>query len=514
MIKKVSAVFVIAVFLSAIPAHSILATQSGGKNTPKEMLNMPFFAREGPINAVAEQDGMWNEMSSFALARGYGSLEDYRRAEEEKRRSYWMKWSTEQQTLKPPIRKKNITIEKEEKRIYYENLMKQQQMFMITEKKMSSINGSIQNMGKYKPPKDVIEKKERLMKYHKLGTPLAELAWRAENETELRDLWVNAEVEIGVRDASKDLSIYGVNITRVFRAPDERNVDKVYGYVKVGALIKLQNDPDVLFVQIPVPPEPVVTSQGVAVIEADELHNLGFMGTSVRVAVIDFGFDINNPEISSNIAGYYSFTGDITNGGDNAHGTAVAEIVVDVAPQVNLYLLNFNTRSQFINAINYAVNVFNVDIIVSSISLFGRFDGQDEVDLTVNNATSNGVVFVTSAGNYAQRHWEGAFVDTNGNLWHEYYSGDETINFYAPAGTEIRIYLSWDDWPASDQDYDLYLYYDDNGVLREVANSIYAQTGTEEPWEYISYNVGDNEGTYHIAIIMVMENFYLPFHFF
>lgn len=104
-------------------------------------------------------------------------------------------------------------------------------------------------------PEESIEKKEWLMKYHKLDTPLAELAWRAENETELRDRWVNAEVEIGVRDASKDFSIYGVNITRVFRAPDERNVDKVYGYVKIGALIKLQNDPDVLFVQIPVPPE-------------------------------------------------------------------------------------------------------------------------------------------------------------------------------------------------------------------------------------------------------------------
>jgi len=99
-------------------------------------------------------------------------------------------------------------------------------------------------------------------------------------------------------------------------------------------------------------PEPVVfydhgQSEGVSFSSADDLHAAGFNGTGVTVAVIDDSFFTNNTQILSNIAHSQLFDvvgidcggelscGQLING---SHGTAVAEIVVDIAPGVDLLL--------------------------------------------------------------------------------------------------------------------------------------------------------------------------------
>ena len=90
-----------------------------------------------------------------------------------------------------------------------------------------------------------------------------------------------------------------------------------------------------------------LTSEGVYTIESDILNYLNYTGQGVKVAVIDSGFDVTNTEISANIVNYTSFRSDgsIT-GGSILHGTAVADIVLDVAPDAELYLYNFNSTNQ------------------------------------------------------------------------------------------------------------------------------------------------------------------------
>jgi hypothetical protein len=56
--------------------------------------------------------------------------------------------------------------------------------------------------------------------------------------------------------------------------------------------------------------------------------------------------------------------------------------------------------------------------------------------------------------------------------------------------------LTWEAWPVTDQDYDLYLYDSD---LIEVASSITGQTGKQPPTEEFDYPVLAN-GTYHLKI--------------
>ncbi len=76
------------------------------------------------------------------------------------------------------------------------------------------------------------------------------------------------------------------------------------------------------------------------------------------------------PEISGNIvsewfgAGCADIACNSTNG--DSHGTAVAEIIVDMAPNVNLWLYAIETSVDFANAVDDAT-ANNVDIITASL---------------------------------------------------------------------------------------------------------------------------------------------------
>ncbi|MHC1579425.1 MAG: S8 family serine peptidase, partial [Candidatus Alkanophagales archaeon] len=221
--------------------------------------------------------------------------------------------------------------------------------------------------------------------------------------------------------------------------------------------------PEVRYVRAPLKPCLFsVTSEGVPVINADDLHALGVTGSGVKVAIIDAGFKgyATNPELpASCIAEVKSFRADGDIEAGEVHGTACAEIVHDVAPGAQLYLFNFGTDVEYANAVAYAISK-GVDIISASLGWVnaGPYDGTGFICDVANDARAHGILYVNAAGNLAGRHYEGAFTDADADGWHEFATGDETIDLgYLPAGTPVTLFLSWDDWPYSNQDYDLYL---------------------------------------------------------
>ena len=115
-------------------------------------------------------------------------------------------------------------------------------------------------------------------------------------------------------------------------------------------------------------------SQGVSLSFATDLHSQNITGTDVTVAIIDDSFVTTDPEISANIkdATLYDsggFCGSIDCGKvfGNSHGTSVAEIVVDMAPDVDLVLYTIANTVDFVNAVDDAIARGDVDVI--SISL-------------------------------------------------------------------------------------------------------------------------------------------------
>jgi len=247
-------------------------------------------------------------------------------------------------------------------------------------------------------------------------------------------------------------------------------------------------------------PIPDITSEGTGVINSNLVNNGANTGQGVRVAVIDSGFNVNDPEISGNIVEAISFRtdGDIT-GGDPSHGTATAQIIVDVAPNVELYLYNANTFVEWLILVQFLIDSGQVDIISMSQSWIGTgaYDGTSTSSQAVNNARNNGILWVNSAGNSAEHHWDDTFSDSDGDGFHNFSGADETIEIFAFAGEVIFLQLTWNEtWGSSSQDYDLGLF-DSN--LNFVTSSENPQFGFHNPQEIIEF-AAPSTGTYHVVI--------------
>jgi subtilisin family serine protease len=289
-------------------------------------------------------------------------------------------------------------------------------------------------------------------------------------------------------------------------------VEAAYGrvieaLVPVGAVTALARSQGVRFVREPVRPVPEsVRGQGVASSGAGLWHKVGARGAGVKIAVVDLGF-----------SGYRrgQGTGDLPSsavkvdfcraGGFEAtsHGTGVAEIVAEMAPDAKLYLVCIKNVAGLGQAVAYA-RAHGIQIISHSASWFntGRGDGSGTPDTPegiVAAARAAGILWVNAAGNRAQQHWSGTFVDSNANGWNEFAPGDEGNTIAVRSGEISCAALKWDDWPASNEDYDLYLTRSPGGAV--VSESSGPQTGLEPPSELAClFNTSAVTETYAIGI--------------
>lgn len=241
----------------------------------------------------------------------------------------------------------------------------------------------------------------------------------------------------------------------------------------LASLEQIANIPEVRYIRLPLQPQKNVTSQGVTVTDADVLHNDGIKGAGVKVAVLDVGFTGYEPLLGSELPAsviaksFYdspSGNGDIGGGGED-HGTAIAEIIYDMAPEASLYLVNFNSGVELAYAVDWLISE-DVDIISHSYSWFLEpNDGAGDIAQLANQARDAGILWVNSAGNFAKRHYEGTFVSTDGDPVHDFSTSplDEVNTFVDDSGSPLYIHqgdtiwvsLTWDEWPATNQDYDL-----------------------------------------------------------
>jgi subtilisin family serine protease len=183
------------------------------------------------------------------------------------------------------------------------------------------------------------------------------------------------------------------------------------------------------------------------------------------------------------------------------HGTACAEVVHDMAPDAQLYLVNAGTEVEWANAVDWLL-AQKVDVISFSAGwqVSGPGDGTGTLSEKVNDVREAGVLWVSAAGNSAQRHWMGKWNDPEGNWWHNYTGSDETNEITVTYESQIVVGLRWNDpWGGSTNDYDLFLYRLVDDSLEEVARSDNVQDGNDNPQEFIVYNFPPS-GVYYVAI--------------
>lgn len=205
----------------------------------------------------------------------------------------------------------------------------------------------------------------------------------------------------------------------------------------------------------------------------------------MKVGVISNG--VNNWQIARD-TGDHPSTIHILNTSTGDEGTAMLEIVRDMAPGADLYFHDCGSDVYtFMDAIDKLVAA-GCTVIVDDINWkYEPFYEDGDVGSHINEIlSSNHVIYVSSAGNTANKHYAGAFLD-NGNHYHDFSGGENrsfvfTLNRIADA----TVVLQWNDrFTASDNNYDLYLYDKNTGQLLAYSNN--SQTGTQDPLEVLGY---------------------------
>jgi hypothetical protein len=153
------------------------------------------------------------------------------------------------------------------------------------------------------------------------------------------------------------------------------------------------------------------------------------------------------------------------------HGTAVAEIVHDMAPAAALHLGQAFTAGDYVAVIDQFA-ALGVDVINHSATwpFDGPGDGTGLAAAIVDYAASKGMLWVNAAGNFADGgYWRGTWTDANANLWHEFAPGDEFYGFLCDPGLGLR----WDDWASGGRtDFDVWIWDD----ISQVGNIFAAKT--------------------------------------
>jgi hypothetical protein len=235
------------------------------------------------------------------------------------------------------------------------------------------------------------------------------------------------------------------------------------------------------------------TADALRSVRADTVHERGHTGTGVSVGVIGQGFETEGA-LEPHTAGWRQ-VGDGPRA--TAHDTAVAEVVSETAPDADLYLAGVGrtpTPAEYAAAVEW-LTARGVDIIVDSGSYFPSVAADERrITAAAERASDRGVVFVTSAGNYANRHWAGPGTAEG---WVAFDDGD-AANALAD-GERLRgrvtVRLRW----RSTADYDLYLYRRlPNGADRVVAKSVADEASPGPSIEGI--DVAVPAGRYYVAV--------------
>jgi len=281
-----------------------------------------------------------------------------------------------------------------------------------------------------------------------------------------------------------------------------------------------------------------VATEGEAIVRADAARQaFGATGGGIRVGVISDGIatialstltgNLPPTQLVRNESGLLvATTGGVTGrsfradgslqgfpGFPVSEGTAMLEIVHDLAPGAELFFAAVSTDVEFINAVQWLAEeaggpnarrgtTGGVDIIVNDFVFLdlGPLDGTSPPAQAATSAADQGVAVFTSAGNSALQHYRGAFTDPEGNTFHNFADGDEGIRVSLPARGSLNVVLQWDDpWQGSSNDYDVRLF-DTLGNPVSAIGGTNRQTGSAPPLEVLSFVNGPSARTFDIRI--------------
>ena len=354
------------------------------------------------------------------------------------------------------------------------------------------------------------------LKYPKVGSALDDLIARVQSG------------EISAEEAAKEAPIHrgdsvGVaihlsgnvdGVVRFLEANGASNIsardDYIEAYVPVLLLAETSEQPGVVRVRPIQPPEEPQSGSGIAgngpgVHGSAAWNQAGFTGKGIKVGVIDGGFggfaELMGTEVPADVhARCYRWLGehsqDLEHCGDSTHGTAVAESVLDIAPDVSLYIADPQSPGDLRDTVDWMISQGVSVINHSRTWLFdGPGDGTSPSSIsplnTVDRAVAAGIVWVNAAGNSGRRAWfqRGPFsysaisIDGEDVRVVNFEGSNFTNRFHLSGSLQLR----WDDmWSGATRNLDLFLVMPGSGDI--ALASIDPQSGEDghDPYERVS----------------------------
>ena len=248
----------------------------------------------------------------------------------------------------------------------------------------------------------------------------------------------------------------------------------------------------------------LTTSEGDVAHRADQARTaFGVTGAGVKVGVLSNSVDnLATVQASGDVGAVTVLPGQSgigTCGGPpcSGEGTALLELVSDLAPGASLFFATANNGQASFASNIQALRTAGCDIIVDDVIYFAEPVFQDGiVAQAVNTVTASGALYFSSAGNAGNKNdgtsgvWEGDFVDSGVTLTvsgtpvgaiHDF--GGATLSNVITVDSSVFL-LQWSDPSgASANDYDLYLLNAAQTTI--VAASTNTQNGSQDPFEII-----------------------------
>lgn len=248
-------------------------------------------------------------------------------------------------------------------------------------------------------------------------------------------------------------------------------LQKVQGWVSAAALRSTLNFPFVSRVTAPlyaISHKGSVTTEGDEILQANQLRELGITGKGVKVGILSDGANdwrdaAATGDLPESITRFGSCSTAATSAdpencipglsGTCNEGTAMAEIIHDIAPDAELAVASVASSLEFIERAEQLAYEFDADIIVDDLGYLGEpFYEDGEVALALD-ALPDDVLLVSSAGNSAAIHHEDRldFRRISGAVipgYHDFHpnNGDDPFHgFIVPARTGTRVIMQWNE---------------------------------------------------------------------
>lgn len=235
------------------------------------------------------------------------------------------------------------------------------------------------------------------------------------------------------------------------------------------------------------------TSEGdIAHDAANARSQFGVSGTGIGIGVLSNGIrTLADRQATGDVPALVTVLPGQEGRGDE--GTAMLEIVHDLAPGAHLYFATaLGGQARFAANIE-ALCEAGADVVVDDVFYFAEGAFQDDIVARgINSVTASGCFYFTPAANSGNLDhgtagvWEGDFEAAEEmppgieGIAHDFGSGNS--NPIVELG--LRLQLKWTDpLEASSNDYDLYLF--DETLTTLLDSSTDAQTGSENPYEFI-----------------------------